>query len=91
MTRYLEDFAVGEKHVSAAVEVSEPESIEFARRYDPQPMHTDPELAARGQFGELRPLLLGGSALPAAARPVLLGPSPLEVRGQGAPLLIELE
>jgi len=53
VTRYLEDFATGEKRLSPPVEVTEAESIEFARRYDPQPMHMDPEAAARGQFGGL--------------------------------------
>ena len=32
---------------------TESEIIDFARRYDPQPMHTDPEAAARGRFGGL--------------------------------------
>ncbi len=50
MRRHLEDFAVGEKCLSPTVEVTEAESLEFARRYDPQPMHADPEAAARGQF-----------------------------------------
>ena len=51
--RYLEDLQVGEKRLSRTIEVTEAESVEFARKYDPQPMHTDPEAAARGQFGGL--------------------------------------
>ena len=35
------------------VRVTEAEIIEFARRYDPQDMHVDPEAAARGRFGGL--------------------------------------
>ena len=31
----------------------EPEIIESARRYDPQPIHTDPEWARTGPFGGL--------------------------------------
>jgi len=53
VSRYLEDLTVGEKRLSARVEVTEAESIEFARRYDPQPMHIDPQAAARGPFGGL--------------------------------------
>jgi len=35
------------------IRVTEAEIIEFARRYDPQDMHVDPEAAARGRFGGL--------------------------------------
>jgi acyl dehydratase len=35
------------------ITVSEAEILEFARRYDPQAMHTDPAAAARGHFGGL--------------------------------------
>ena len=43
--RYLEDLQVGEKIQTAAVTVTEAEILEFSRRYDPQPMHLDPEVA----------------------------------------------
>jgi acyl dehydratase len=33
--------------------MSEREMIEFARRFDPQPLHTDPEAAKRSEFGGL--------------------------------------
>jgi acyl dehydratase len=32
------------------VTVSEDQILEFARQYDPQPMHADPQAAARGPF-----------------------------------------
>jgi acyl dehydratase len=51
--RYLEDLRVGEKKVSPTVTVVEDEVIAFAKQFDPQPMHTDPEAAARGPFGGL--------------------------------------
>ena len=51
--RYFDDFFEGEVVDLGEVVVTEPEVIEFARQYDPQPMHTDPEAAKAGQFGGL--------------------------------------
>jgi acyl dehydratase len=51
--RYFEDYAPGAVYSAGPIAVSEAEIIDFARRYDPQPMHTDPEAAARGRFGGL--------------------------------------
>jgi len=42
---YFEDFVVGERVELGTVEVSADEIIEFARRYDPQPFHLDPQRA----------------------------------------------
>ncbi len=52
-TRLFEDFAVGEVWQSAPVVVSAEEIIAFGLANDPQPMHTDPALAANGPFGTL--------------------------------------
>jgi acyl dehydratase len=51
--RYFEDYLPGtvQEFGSAAVEQSE--IIEFAKRFDPQDFHIDPEAAARGPFGGL--------------------------------------
>jgi acyl dehydratase len=35
------------------IEIDEAEVIEFARQFDPQPIHTDPEAARTGPFGGL--------------------------------------
>jgi acyl dehydratase len=51
--RYFEDYVPGAVHTAGTIEVTESEIIEFARRYDPQPMHTDPDAATRGRFGGL--------------------------------------
>jgi acyl dehydratase len=51
--RYFEDYPPGAVFASDAIVVSEAEIIDFARRYDPQPMHTDPEAARTGRFGGL--------------------------------------
>lgn len=50
---YLEDFAVGQTWRSDSQVVSAEEIIEFAKRYDPQPFHTDPEAAGKTFFGGL--------------------------------------
>lgn len=45
--RYLEDFEPGAVYQAGSVTLSEAEILEFARRYDPQRFHVDPD-AARG-------------------------------------------
>ncbi|HEY2519743.1 MAG TPA: MaoC family dehydratase [Streptosporangiaceae bacterium] len=49
--RYFEDYQAGAVHEYGYASVTEPEIIEFARRFDPQPMHVDPEYALTGPFG----------------------------------------
>ena len=49
--RYFEDYIPGQVHEFGTITVSEPEIIEFARQFDPQPMHVDPEAAAEGRYG----------------------------------------
>jgi acyl dehydratase len=51
--RYFEDYVSGAVFEYGEIEVSEAEIIEFARRFDPQPMHVDPKAAALGRFGGL--------------------------------------
>ncbi len=51
--RYLEDYVEGAKFEYGPVSVDEAEVIAFAKRYDPQTMHTDPQAAARGPFNGL--------------------------------------
>lgn len=52
--RYLEDLAVGERWTSPApILVTAEEIIAFGRAFDPQPFHTDPELAKAGPAGGL--------------------------------------
>ena len=53
LMRYYEDFAEGQVYDLGEVRVSEPEIVEFARKYDPQAFHVDPEAARRSIFGGL--------------------------------------
>jgi acyl dehydratase len=47
---YFEDYRPGTVFTSGTLRVSEADIIDFARRYDPQAMHTDPEAAATEFF-----------------------------------------
>lgn len=49
--RWFEDFPEGAVFELGSVTVTETEIIDFARTYDPQEMHINPALAARGSFG----------------------------------------
>jgi len=51
--RFFEDYAVGAVAELGPVAVDAEEVVAFARRYDPQPMHTDATAAAAGPLGGL--------------------------------------
>jgi len=51
--RYWEDFRVGDETVHGSHEITAEEIVRFAREFDPQPFHTDPDAAADGPFGGL--------------------------------------
>lgn len=48
--RYFEDYEKGAVFEYGPIDAEETEILEFARRFDPQAMHIDPEAAARGPF-----------------------------------------
>jgi acyl dehydratase len=50
---YFEDFEAGQVFELGVVEVVEADILEFARRYDPQPFHTDPIAAEASPYGGL--------------------------------------
>jgi acyl dehydratase len=52
-TRYLDDFVPGDRFESARLVVTEALILEFARFYDPQVFHTDPEAATATMYGGL--------------------------------------
>jgi acyl dehydratase len=51
--RRFEDYPEGAVYEFGAVAVSADEIVDFARRFDPQPMHVDAQAAGRGPFGGL--------------------------------------
>jgi len=51
--RYFEDYVTGEVHEFGRIEADEAEMVAFARRFDPQPFHTDPLAAKDSAFGGL--------------------------------------
>ncbi len=51
--RYFEDYIPGAIFEYGEIRVDEPDIIDFARRFDPQDMHVDPDAARRGRFGGL--------------------------------------
>jgi len=51
--RFFEDFRVGDRFAAGSILVSEETIIAFAREFDPQPFHLDPEAARTSLFGEL--------------------------------------
>ncbi len=51
--RYLEDLSVGQVFGSGSLTVDAQAIVDFARVFDPQPFHTDPEAAKDSFFGGL--------------------------------------
>jgi acyl dehydratase len=51
--RYLEDLAPGQRYRTASRTVDLAQIQAFAREFDPQPFHLDPEAAKHTVFGEL--------------------------------------
>lgn len=51
--RYYEDLEVGQTIECGSIDVTKEEMLEFAERYDPQPIHLDQEAAEASMFGDL--------------------------------------
>jgi acyl dehydratase len=49
--RFFEDYVTGHVHEFGSIDITEEEILEFGRRFDPQPFHTDPVAARQTQFG----------------------------------------
>jgi acyl dehydratase len=50
---YLDDIPVGHRHVTRTYTLTAEEIVTYARRYDPQPFHTDEHAASQSIFGGL--------------------------------------
>ncbi|SEE44932.1 Acyl dehydratase [Rhizobiales bacterium GAS191] len=50
---YFDDLVIGETHEIGAYDFTSDNIIAFAKTYDPQPFHVDPQAAARSHFGAL--------------------------------------
>jgi len=51
--RYFEDLEEGLTEDCGSIEVTREEMLEFAERYDPQPIHVDADAARESMFGDL--------------------------------------
>lgn len=51
--RYFDDLTLGESWTGRPFEITEAEIIAFARQFDPQPMHLDPDSDQAKRFGGL--------------------------------------
>jgi acyl dehydratase len=51
--RYFEDFKAGDSFKGGSIDVTQDNIIAFARDFDPQPFHLDPQAARETLFGEL--------------------------------------
>jgi acyl dehydratase len=52
-TLYFEDFSLGQTFTTRSATLTEGEVVDFALKYDPQPMHLDKHAASQGVFGGL--------------------------------------
>lgn len=50
---YLDDLVPGFRFATAEREITEAQILDFARQWDPQPFHTDPEAARESIYGGL--------------------------------------
>jgi acyl dehydratase len=51
--KYFDDYVPGATYDCGSVSIDQADIIAFAKKFDPQPFHTDPEAAARGPYGGL--------------------------------------
>jgi len=51
--RYFEDYVEGDVHTFGSIAIEADEIVAFAKRFDPQRLHTDPEAAKATPFGGL--------------------------------------
>jgi acyl dehydratase len=73
--RYLEDLRVGEKTLTGSVTVTQAEMLDFSRQFDPQAIHTDPNveggIIASGWHTGALVMRLVADAKPLGSLPIL--------------------
>ena len=79
---WFEDYAVGDQFQSAPVTFTEPDIIDFGKRYDPQPFHIDPDAAKASPFGGL---IASGTQILPLLWEAIMAPGFLNGRALGAP------
>ncbi|MBT5108328.1 MAG: MaoC family dehydratase [Rhodospirillaceae bacterium] len=52
-TLYFDDFSLGQTFTTRSATLTEGEVVDFALKYDPQPMHLDKHASSQGMFGGL--------------------------------------
>ncbi|MDQ7784912.1 MAG: MaoC family dehydratase [Desulfomonilaceae bacterium] len=85
--RYFEDYVPGSVHEFGTITVEADEIIDFGRRFDPQPFHTDPEAAKQSVFGGL---IASGWHTASLAMRLLVDHYISHVAGLGSPGVDEL-
>ena len=84
---WFEDYVLGDEFESGPVTLSQDEIIEYARKYDPQPIHVDPKAAARTHFGGI---IAGGGQTIGVAFASMIRAGFLNGRSMGSPGLDEV-
>jgi hypothetical protein len=79
---WFEDYRVGDAFESAPVTFTEPDIIDFGKRYDPQPFHIDPDAAKASPFGGL---IASGTQILPLVWGAIMAPDFLNGRALGAP------
>ena len=86
-TQFFEDFAVGDRFRTEPVHFEEPMIVAFAKEYDPQGFHTDPDYAAKTIYGGI---IASGWQVAALTFRTLIDAGFLRGGGMGSPGLDEM-
>lgn len=77
--KYLEDFTPGETETIDGYLVTTEEIIDFAKKWDPQPMHIDPKAAQTSNYGGL--IASGAHLIAIAVRQLVARPARIATIG----------
>lgn len=77
--KYFEDITLGESESIDGYVITAEEITEFARKWDPQPMHVDPNAAQKSNFGGL--IASGAHLIAIVVRQLVTSSTPIAVIG----------